>query len=67
MATILVQRQVADGFDVDCTLSDSSFHTFHFATGKPANVQTAVNQAETDWLASQIPFYQVTLEDGTVV
>jgi hypothetical protein len=54
MATILAETRSLDGArDVDVTLSNGQRHTFHFVI-RPVNLQSAVDQAETTFLAAQI-------------
>lgn len=52
MATISSHSAVCDGYDVQCRLGDGRTQVFHFAD-RPADVQSAVDQAEASLLAAE--------------
>ena len=53
MGKVLAERQASDGWDVTVRLDDGRTHTFHSASGKPADLASWVKACEAQLLAAE--------------
>jgi hypothetical protein len=52
MATLLRGYDAGDGYDIEVELVSGARHVFHFASGKPEDAQSVIDEAETAFLAA---------------
>ncbi len=70
MATILRSYTAPDGFDVEALLITGQRAVLHFAHGRPADIQAAVDAVEVQMIEAEKPpesTVEVTAENGTII
>lgn len=70
MARIIQSYTAPDGFDIEVQLSTGERRVLHFAAGRPADLQAAVDDIEAQIIDAAKPpesTVEVIAENGTVI